>query len=47
MNNFDIKQKWQAILFYYMIPTPNKISEDKGQQNATNFRKNTRSFRNN
>ena len=30
MNNFDIKQKkGMEYLFYYMLPTPNKIWEDK------------------
>ena len=31
-------------LLYYMAPTPNKISEDKDQQNTANFGQNTSSF---
>ena len=31
-------------LFYYMSPTPNKMWEDKGQQNTANFGQNTSFF---
>ena len=31
-------------LFYYMPPTPNKIWQDKGQQNIANFGQNTSFF---
>ena len=32
VNNFNIKQKkGMEYLFYYMLPTPNKIWQDKGQ----------------
>ena len=31
-------------LFYYMPPTPNKIWEDKGQQNTENFGQNASFF---
>ena len=31
-------------LFYYMPLTPNKVSEDEGYQNTTNFGQNTKSF---
>ena len=34
VNNFKIKQKRHGI-FYYMAPTPDKIWEDKDQQNTT------------
>ena len=29
VNNLDIKQKSHVIFVYYMLPTPNKILEDK------------------
>ena len=31
-------------LFYYTPPTPNKMWEDKGQQNTANFGQNTSFF---
>ena len=48
VNNFDIKQKkGMEYLFYYMSPTPNKIGQDKGQQNTANFGQNTSFVRKN
>ena len=37
------KKKGMEYLFYYMAPTPNKISEDRDQQNTSDFGQNTRS----
>ena len=34
-------------LFYYVPPTPNKIWQDKGQQNTANFGQNLSFFRKN
>ena len=44
VNNFDIKQKDMEYLFYYIPPTPKKISEDKDEQNTANIDQNTSFF---
>ena len=45
VNNFDNnKKKDTEYLFYYMAPTPNKISKGKGYQNTGNFVQNTSVF---
>ena len=39
-----LNKKGMKYLFYYMPPTPNKMWQNKGQQNTTNFGQNKSSF---